>query len=107
MEAIMKTSSTKNTGLGRCGLLFLLSLQILFIEACQIPSTPPPEVHYSMDDAVRSTHANRLLEGQSNLTADFNGDNQFRQYIKSYIEAQNDTIDSEKLTNSLISISRR
>lgn len=107
MEAILKTSSTKKSSLGRFGLLFLLSLQIVFIEACQIPSAPPPEVHYSIDDAVRSTHASRLLEGPSNFTAEFNGDNQFKQYIKSYIEAQNETIDSEKLTNTLVSISRR
>jgi len=107
MEAILKISSTKKSSLKRCGLLFLLSLQVLFIEACQIPTAPPPEVHYSMDDAVRSTHASRLLEGDSQLTADFNGDLQFRQYIKSYIEAQNDTIDSEKLTNTLVSVSRK
>jgi len=107
MEAILKTSSTKKSSLGRFGLLFFLSLQIVFIEACQIPSAPPPEVHYSIDDAIRSTHANRLLEGESKLTADFNGDAQFRQYIKSYIEAQNNTIDSEKLTNTLVSVGRR
>lgn len=103
----MKTSSTKKSSFTRVALLFLLSLQVVFIEACQIPSTPPTEVSFSVDDAIRSTHASRLLEGQSHLTLEFNGDAQFRRYITSYIQSQNETIDAEKLTNTLISISRR
>jgi soluble lytic murein transglycosylase len=107
MEAISKTSSTKKQSFKRFAFLFLVSLQAIFIEACQVPTTVEPQSHYSVDDAIRSSHASRILDGSGKITAEFNGDAKFRRYISSYIQSQNDTIDSEKLTNSLISISRR
>ena len=102
----MKTNfrTFRRNNMKRFLMLLLLSLQIIFIEACQAPAVEPK---FSMDDEIRSAHASKLLEGQSNLTADFNGDTQFRRYISSFVESQNNTIDSEKLTNSLVSISRR
>jgi soluble lytic murein transglycosylase len=106
MDTISKTSSTKTPSFKKLALLFFVSLQVVFIEACQVPTAVEPQ--YTVDDVIRSSHASRILEGSSGkITTEFNGDSKFRRYISSYIESQNNTIDSEKLTNSLISISRR
>jgi soluble lytic murein transglycosylase len=64
---------------------------------------------YTQDDSRRMQHAKELLSNQylSSDIADFNGDEEFTDYLKSYIISENSKIDSKKMTEALVKASHQ
>jgi soluble lytic murein transglycosylase len=85
------------------GLLLFFILQIILIEACQFKAV---EHEFSVSDAIRTSHAEKLLQGQDNPAEEFNGDANFSRYISNYLKKQNKKLDHDAVTNALMQISR-
>jgi len=95
--------------------VFIFSLEMLF--SCQVLQLPA-EKEMPTDDVVyvtphyekaRKGHAKELLNKKykKELAASFEGDENLRNYIFTYLRSENPKLNAEKTTESIISASRR
>lgn len=85
--------------------IFFFSILMMSVEACQFHVAQ----HESLvRDEIRLHHANELVQNEkvTEQFHEFDGDEHFYDYISTYIQKNSNSIDSEKLTNSLFGMSR-
>lgn len=102
----MKTNMRQNNKIKFFLKLGLFCSLLVLNEACQMKPTSHAA---AIQDEIRKSHANELLmaSGQQteNISA-FNGDGEFPRYIAQYLKKRNKKLNSEKFTQTLLSISQ-
>ena len=89
----------------KINIFVFFSFLMVSIQACQFHVS---EQDVFLSDEIRNFHALELLPDHKSdePVREFNGDTNFNDYINTYIHNHSASIDSEKLTNSILSISR-
>ena len=91
--------------LRKLNFVFFMSLIMMSVQACQFHVTKDDVL---LSDVIRNIHAKELLPDKSKTreVREFNGDKKFHEYINTYIRNNSASMDSVRLTSSVLQISR-